>query len=47
MRFPLPETGTSLPDAANDSIGHAVEDFRRHPLVSSVIVVDNNRRPDL
>jgi hypothetical protein len=30
--------------AYNDeaSIGHAVEDFRRHPLVSSVIVVDNN-----
>ena len=32
--------------AYNDeaSIGHAVEDFRRHPLVSSVIVVDNNSR---
>jgi GTP:adenosylcobinamide-phosphate guanylyltransferase len=32
--------------AFNDepSIAHAVEDFRRHPLVSSVIVVDNNSR---
>ena len=32
--------------AYNDeaSIGHAVEDFRRHPLVSAVIVVDNNSR---
>ena len=32
--------------AYNDeaSIGHAVEDFRRHPLVFSVIVVDNNSR---
>jgi hypothetical protein len=32
--------------AYNDeaSIGHAVEDFRRHPMVSSVIVVDNNSR---
>ena len=32
--------------AYNDetSIGPAVEDFRRHPLVSSVIVVDNNSR---
>ena len=41
-RQPVVVTLTAYNDEA--SIGHAVEDFRRHPMVSSVIVVDNNSR---
>ena len=41
-RQPVVVTLTAYNDEA--SIGHAVADFRAHPMVSSVIVVDNNSR---
>ena len=41
-RQPIVVALTAYNDEA--SIGQAVEDFRRHPLVSAVIVVDNNSR---